>query len=506
MRSSLFLSILLTASTAIYAQDTVNVLVHDTSGPQISRYIYGQFAEHLGRCIYDGIWAGDHYRMDVVDALKRIKIPLLRWPGGCFADQYHWRDGIGPRGQRKKTVNTSWGMVTDDNSFGTDEFFQLCKLIGCEPYLAGNVGTGTPEEMESWLEYLNFNGESELADLRRKNGRQEPWNLSFFGVGNESWGCGGGMTPEYYAMLYRRYARFCKNYPGAPLKLVASGADGDDYNWTEGVMKNISLRNTWGIGVHYYTIPGDGGTHGSTTHFAEDGYFHGLASCLKIEQLINKHLAIIDKYDQKKKVALCIDEWGVSADEEPGTRPEFHYQQNSLRDALIAATTLNIFNNHADRIKMANLAQVVNVLQALILTEGDKMLLTPTYHIFDLYKVHQDARLLVVKFNSPNYTYGKEKIPAINISASMDSTGTVHISLVNLDPTKAYTIRTPLQDLPSKNIQGKALTSVKCNDVNTFELPNKVRIIPFTNTRKEGNDLVITLPAKSVVVLELNNF
>jgi len=311
------------------------------------------------------------------------------------------------------------------------------------------------------------------------------------------------MTPEYYAMLYRRYARFCKSYPGAPLRLIASGADADDYNWTEGVMRNISLRNTWGIGVHYYCIPGDGGTHGTANHFGEDGYFHGLVSCLKIEELINKHLAIIDKYDRQKKVALCVDEWGISLDEEPGTNPDFHYQQNSLRDALVAATTLNIFNNHADRIKMANLAQVVNVLQALILTQGDKMLLTPTYHVFDLYKEHMDARLLVVKFNSPNYIYGKEKIPAINMSASIDSAGAVHISLVNLDPTKSCTIRTSLQGLPSKSIQGRILTSEKYNDVNTFEQPDKVHVVAFKDTKKEGGDLVVTLPARSVVMLEL---
>jgi len=311
------------------------------------------------------------------------------------------------------------------------------------------------------------------------------------------------MTPEYYAMLYRRYARFCKNYPGAPLRLIASGADADDYNWTEGVMRNISLRNTWGIGVHYYCIPGDSGPHGLATNFGENGYFHGLSSCLKIEELIDKHLAIIDKYDPRKRVALCIDEWGIGLDEEPGTRPEFHYQQNSLRDALVAATTLNIFNNHADRIKMANLAQVVNVLQALILTQGDKMLLTPTYHVFDLYKEHMDARLLVVKFNSPNYVYGKEKIPAINMSASIDSAGAVHISLVNLDPVKSCRIRASLQDLPSRSIQGRILTSEKYNDVNTFEQTDKVHIVPFNGARKEGGELIVTLPAKSIVMLEL---
>lgn len=503
MKSAIFLCILITTGTSLHAQNTVSLLITDTSGPQISRHIYGHFAEHLGRCIYDGIWTGNHIRMDVVEALRKIKVPLLRWPGGCFADQYHWRDGIGTRDQRKKTVNTQWGMVTDNNSFGTHEFLELCNLIGCEPYIAANVGTGTPEEMEGWLEYLNFNGESTLTDLRKANGREQPWNVSFWGVGNESWGCGGAMTPEYYGMLYRRYARFCRQYNGLPLKLIASGANADDYNWTEGVMRNITLRNTWGIGLHYYTIPGNDDVHGSATKFDEHDYFHGLASCQRMEELINKHLAIIDKYDRQKKLALVIDEWGISTDVEPGTRPEFLYQQNSLRDALIAGTTLNIFNNHADRIKMANLAQAVNVLQALILTEGDKMLLTPTYYVFELYKVNQDAHSLVVKFNSPNYTYGKEKIPALNVSASRDSTGAVHINLVNIDASKAITVRTSLQDLPSGSIGGRMLTSGKYNDVNTFDQPDKVHITSFTGIRKEGNDLLVTLPPRSVIVLEL---
>ena len=504
MKPFIFFFTLLLVCTTVRSQNTVDLLITDTSGPQINRNIYGHFAEHLGRCIYDGFVRDGKIRMDVVEALKKIKVPLLRWPGGCFADQYHWRDGIGPRNQRKKTVNTQWGMVTEDNSFGTHEFMELCNLLGCEPYFAGNVGTGTPEEMESWLEYLNYPGESTLTDLRKQNGRDKPWNVTFWGVGNESWGCGGYMTPEYYAMLYRRYSRFAsRRFNGQLMKLIASGANADDYNWTEGVMRNITLRNTWGIGMHYYTIPGNDEIHGSATQFDEDGYFHGMMSCLKIEELINKHLAIMDKYDLQKRIALVVDEWGISTDVEPGTRPEFLYQQNSLRDALIAGTTFNIFNNHADRIKMANLAQAVNVLQAVILTEGDKMLLTPTYHVFDMYKVHQDAHSLVVKFNSPDYIYGKEKIPAFNASASRDTQGTIHISLVNIDASKTMTIRTSLQNLPSKTVQGQILTSEKFNDINTFGQPDKVHITPFTGARKEGRDLVVTLPAKSVVILEL---
>ncbi|MBS1973528.1 MAG: alpha-N-arabinofuranosidase [Bacteroidetes bacterium] len=480
-------------------------------GLTISKYIYGHFSEDLGRCIYDGFWADPsmpvkkqgRIRMDVVEALKKIKIPVLRWPGGCFADQYHWRDGIGPQGQRPKTVNTTWGMVTDDNSFGTHEFLELCSLLGCEPYIAGNVGTGTPKEMEDWLEYLNYNGESALTDLRKKNGRDKPWNVSFWGVGNESWGCGGSMSPEYYSNEYKRYSEFAKNYPGTKLKLIASGANGDDYNWTDVVLKNTGLWNAWGISMHYYVVVGDWGHKGSATQFDESEYFHGLKKCLHIEGLINRHSAIMDVYDPEKAKALVVDEWGIWTDAEPGTNPAFLYQQNSLRDALIAASTLNIFNNHCARVKMANLAQTVNVLQSLVLTDKDKMLLTPTYYVFDMYQAHQDAMWLPVQFSSPDYVYGNEKIPAINASASRDASGAVHISIVNLDPAKIISIKTSLEGMHFKSLSAQVLTSQKFTDVNTFEKPFTVKTVEFKGARKQGDDLMVEMPPQSVVVVEL---
>jgi alpha-N-arabinofuranosidase len=502
-RRSLLLPLLLASFLSSVAQTTMNMSVRDSSGPVISRYIYGHFSEHLGRCIYDGFWREGKIRMDIVDALKKIKIPVLRWPGGCYADQYHWKDAIGPSDQRKRTVNTTWGMVTDDNSFGTHEFLELCSLLGCQPYIAGNVGTGSPEEMSNWLEYLNFNGSSTLADLRRKNGRQQPWNVSFWGVGNESWGCGGDMTPEFYAEQYRRYSEFCKNYPGAPLKLIASGANGGDYNWNETLLKNIPLQKMWGISTHYYTIVNNWEHKGSATQFGEDEYFRGLASCLKMDEIVRRHSAIMDKYDPQKKVGLVVDEWGIWTDAEPGTNPAFLYQQNSLRDALIAASTLNIFNNHCDRVRMAALAQTVNVLQALVLTDKDRMVLTPTYYIFDMYKVHQDARLLNLQFTSPDYVYGNEKIPAVNASASRDSNGAVHISLVNIDASKKIMVRANLGGFAWKSVEGQILTSGKFTDINSFDQPEKVKTAVFSGARKEGGELVVDLPARSVVVLEL---
>jgi alpha-N-arabinofuranosidase len=393
-------------------------------------------------------------------------------------------------------------MVPDDNSFGTDEFMKLCSLLGTEPYIAGNVGTGTPHEMEDWLEYLNYNGKSTLADLRRQNGQEAPYHVSLWGVGNESWGCGGNMTPEYYADLYKRYAEFCKDYPGTRLKKIASGANADDYNWTEVCMKNIPLYAMWGLSMHYYTIVNTWNNKGSATSFGEDEYFKGLKNCLHIETLINKHSTIMDKYDPEKKVALVVDEWGIWTDVEPGTNPAFLYQQNSLRDALIAASTLNIFNNHCDRVKMANLAQIVNVLQSLVLTDKEKMLLTPTYYIFDMYQYHQDATLIPLKFESPKYQWGNESIPAINASASKDSNGVVHITLVNLDPGKTITIHTTV---PSsyKNVSGEILNSEKFTDINTFDNPGKVRLKPFAGADLKGNALSVTMPAHAAVMLEL---
>ena len=509
------LTTLLIACTIYYsnAQEIVNMQINaKANNDKISKYIYGHFAEDLGRCIYGGFWVdpnlnipkNDRIRLDVVDALKKIQIPDLRWPGGCFADQYHWSDGIGERTKRPVTINTTWGMVEDDNSFGTDEFLKLCDLIGCEPYIAGNVGTGTPKEMEDWLEYLNYNGKSTLADLRRKNGHVSPYNVSLWGVGNESWGCGGSMTPEFYSDQYRRYAEFCKNYPGAtPLKKIASGADAGDYNWTEVCMKNIPLWSMWGLSMHYYTIVNNWQHKGSATSFGEEEYFKGLKNCLNIETLINKHSAIMDKYDPKKRVALAVDEWGIWTDAEPGTNPAFLYQQNSLRDALIAASTLNIFNKHCDRIRMANLAQTVNVLQALILTDKEKMVLTPTFYVFDLYKYHQEATMLPVNFYAPEYHLGDDSIPAINASASKDSNGVIHITIVNIDPKNKISVNTSFNGATFKQAEGQVLTSASFTDINTFDNPNKVKLAAFTDFKKNGNDLAVNLPPMSVTLITL---
>ena len=513
MKRKLVLVVMVLAVNLVaYTQTFTNMMI-DGNNPQttISRHIYGHFSEHLGRCIYDGFWVADsmnvpkkdRIRLDIVEALKKIKVPNLRWPGGCFADEYHWRDGIGKRNERPHMVNTNWGGVSEDNSFGTHEFLELCTLLNCEPYIAGNVGSGTVEEMAKWVEYLNSDASSTMTELRKQNGRDKPWQVKFWGVGNESWGCGGNMTPDFYADQYKRYATYARNYQDAPLLRIASGANSSDYNWTDVLMKTAG-RQMWGLTLHHYTVPtGSWRAKGSATKFDEQEYFNTMKNCLYMEELVSRHSTIMDKYDPEKKVALVVDEWGVWTDVEPGTNPGFLYQQNSMRDALVAGTTLNIFNNHSDRVRMANLAQTINVLQALILTKGSQILLTPTYHIFDMYKVHQDAKLLPVNFHSPDYMMADKKIAAVNISASLDSTGTVHISLVNLDPNKKITIRTGLAGIKWKAISGQILTSKKLTDVNSFENPNNIKIATFSGAKKDGDQLVVELPAQSVVVLEL---
>ena len=506
---------LLTAvlGAGVNAQVVTTTLNTDEAKTTISKHIYGHFAEHLGRCIYDGFWVDEkmdvkkqgRIRLDVVEALKKIKIPNLRWPGGCFADEYHWRDGIGKPADRPKMVNTNWGGVSEDNSFGTHEFLELCGLLNTEPYVAGNVGSGTVEEMAKWVEYLNSPAQSTMTELRKQNGREQPWKVTYWGVGNESWGCGGNMTPEYYADLYKRYATYARNYPGAPLKKIASGANSDDYRWTEVLMKNIPRNQMWGVTLHYYTLPTGNwsGSKGSATAFNEQEYFKTMKNCLHMEELVQKHAAIMDKYDKEKRVALVVDEWGIWTDVEPGTNPGFLYQQNSLRDALIAGTTLNIFNNHADRVKMANLAQTVNVLQSIVLTKGKEMLLTPTYHVFDLFMGHMDARLIPMSFTTPDYTSGNEKIPAVNASASLDSNGKMHITLVNIDAGKDITLNISLKGKSYKKVSGRILTSKSFTDINTFDNKNKVIPAAFSGATIGKGALNIKLPRLSVVSVEL---
>lgn len=499
-------------SIFIQAQSTGNaklVVNADLGKDTISRHIYGHFSEHLGHCIYGGYWVGNDsvientrgIRNDVVEALKMTNIPNLRWPGGCFADEYHWMDGIGPRESRPEMINTHWGGVTEDNSFGTHEFLDLCSQLGTEPVICGNVGSGSVEEMSKWVEYLNSDNVSPMADLRRENGQEKAWGIKYWGVGNENWGCGGHMTADFYADQYKRYATFSRNYGNNKLRKIAGGANVDDYNWTETLMKKVPHWMMWGISLHHYTT--DWWNKGPATGFGEDRYFDMLDRCLKIETVIDKHITIMDKYDPDKKIALVVDEWGAWYDVEPGTNPGFLFQQNSLRDAFIAGISLNYFNERADRIKMANIAQTVNVLQALIFTDNDNMVLTPTYHVFEMYKVHQDAVLLPVDLKCANYSYEGKDLPAVSASASKDKNGVVHISLVNIDPKTDIELVVDIRGVEIKEVSGRILTSDEVSDCNTFESPEAINPALFDGFSKSKDKLTVSLPAKSILVLEL---
>ena len=484
----------------------------DNAKTTISRQIYGHFAEHLGHCVYGGFYVGEGntkisntngVRNDVIDALKKLKIANLRWPGGCFADTYHWKDGIGPKDKRPSMVNTWWGGVTEDNSFGTHDFLNMCELIGTDPYLAGNVGSGTVQELIDWVQYVSFEGKSPMSDLRRQNGREKPWKVQFWGVGNEAWGCGGNMKPEYYSDVYRKYATFMTGWSNeTKIFRIASGANSKDYNWTEVLMKNIPRNMLGGLALHHYSVI-NWNKKGPAVDFSEEQYFATMKQALFMDSLVIKHSAIMDKYDPKKEVALVVDEWGGWYDVEPGTNPGFLYQQNTMRDAMIAGTTLNIFHNHADRVRMANLAQTVNVLQAVILTKEEKMLLTPTYHVMEMYNVHQDAKLIPLTIKSKDYVFGKEKLPAVSASASKDSTGLVHISLVNIDPKNTQDISIDLQGGNLKTVTGRILASAKLQDYNSFEAPDKIKPASFTGANLKGKSLSVKMPPFSVVVLEL---
>lgn len=487
------------------------ILKPDNKAPIISKHIYGHFAEHLGRCIYGGFFVGegsnipniDGVRNDIINALKELQIPNLRWPGGCFADTYHWKDGIGPKDDRPTIVNQWWGGVTEDNSFGTHDFLNLCEVLGAEPYLAGNVGSGTVQELADWVQYVNFSGTSPMSELRKENGREKPWKVKYWGVGNEAWGCGGHMRPEYYADVYRKYATFMSdaNIEGGLYK-VASGAGSSDYHWTEVIMKNVPLNLLQGVALHHYSVI-DWSNKGSAVDFQEEHYFKIMQKAWEMEELVNKHVAIMDKYDPEKKVDLIVDEWGAWYDVEKGTNPGFLYQQNTMRDAMIAGVTLNIFNNHADRVKMANLAQAVNVLQAVILTDEQKMLLTPTYHVMKMYTVHHDAQLLPVTFDSPEYTLGGESLPAISVSASKDKNGVVHISLVNIDASKANEVEIDLNALGVKELSATALTSGKLQDHNTFDNPDNIKPGSFKSLKKSKKGVyTVKIPPFSIVMLE----
>lgn len=488
----------------------------------INAEIYGHFSEHLGRCIYEGLYVGENsdipnkngMRTDVVEALKELQVPVLRWPGGCFADEYHWKDGIGPKETRKKMINTHWGGVTEDNSFGTHEFMELTEQLGCKRYINANLGSGTVAEMSEWVEYMTFNGVSPMAELREKNGHKEPWKVDYLGVGNENWGCGGNMTPSFYANEYRRYQTYVRNYdPKNPIQKICCGANAQDYTWTKDVMDTCYYNAPAnahgfmdGLSLHYYTLPtGDWGKKGAATGFDEEAWYATLSKTHFMEELVTKHGTIMDQYDPEKKIGMIVDEWGSWYDVEPGTNPGFLYQQNTVRDALLAGINLNIFNKHSDRVKMTCIAQMVNVLQAVILTEGEKMVKTPTYHVMHMYRHHQNGELLESALTGVDQV-GNEgaKFTKLTESVSKNSDGVITITLSNASLEADETVEVLLQDKGYKLVEARIVTGDDFGAYNTFDASENVVEKDFDGVTITESGASINVPKFSVVEVRLS--
>jgi alpha-L-arabinofuranosidase len=506
--------LLLALPVGAQAQTAVAHVAIDTAkpGPEIDRHIYGQFAEHLGRGIYEGIWVGENskipnihgYRKDVVEALRKIHVPVIRWPGGCFADLYNWRDGIGPRAKRPVRINVHWGGVTDDNSFGTHEFMDFSELVGADAYVSLNVGSLAPYDAAQWVEYMTSDEKASLANERRKNGRSRPWQLKYLGIGNETWGCGGHMSGDYAASVNARYSSFVNAPASMGMIKVASGATGnangdvgDPETFTAAMMKGGGPLQA--LSFHYYAMPKDRNARGPATGFSETQWANELNLALKMEGLVSKVGAVMDKYDPDKKVGLYVDEWGSWYDQEPGSHPGFLYQQNSLRDAEVAALTLNIFHRHTDRVKLAAIAQMVNVLQAMILTDKDRMLLTPTYHIFDMYQAFMGATPYPAVVSGPDYVQGDTHLPMVDVSAARGKDGKLVLSIVNTNPGHAVQVVTNL----TGTAHGRILTAFAMDAHNTFDAPNMVHPLAFQSSTQDGK-MSFDMPAKSVVVVTLD--
>jgi alpha-N-arabinofuranosidase len=477
------------------------------TGTRIAPEIYGQFAEHLGTGIDGGIWVGEDspipnvngFRRDVVEALRRLRVPVVRWPGGCYADTYRWRDAIGPRASRPVTLNKWWGNVEERNQFGTHEFFDFAELIGARTYLNINVGTGTAAEAREWVEYISSPSRSTLAQLRRTNGRAQPWRIDYIGIGNEMWGCGGNLSAQEFAPLARRYATFLRDSGGA--KIIAGGATGEDYNWTD-VMLTDSRGQFDAISLHYYTLPtGDWSRKGAGIGFDEAAWAATFQRTRRLESMIAGHRQRMDARDPERRLGLMIAEWGAWYDSLPGAGGL--RQDNSLRDALLAGLNFHIFHRNADRVQMANIAQMVNVLQAMIHTDGPRMVLTPTYHAFQLYIPFQGAQALPLTVQSPDYVVGEVRQPAIDVTAARDASGAVHVALVNLDPDDAADVALTLDGLSGGAIAGQLLTAGRMDAHNSFDAPETVRPAAFRGARWRDGRLQVAMPAKSLVVLTL---
>ncbi|MCV2394424.1 alpha-N-arabinofuranosidase [Actinotalea sp. M2MS4P-6] len=488
----------------------------DVPGATISRHLHGQFAEHLGTGVYGGLWVGtdsgvdhvDGFRAEAVAALRELGVPNVRWPGGCFADEYHWRDGVGPREQRPRMVNTHWGDVEETNHVGTAEFLRLCELLDAEPYICGNVGSGSVREMSEWVDYLTRDGRSPMADLRRAHGRDEPWRIRFWGLGNEPWGCGGQLRADAYADLALQYATYCRDHGDSRLYRIAAGADSEDYAWTEALMRAVAPTGTvgerpafQGLSLHHYTLAGPWHAKGSATRFSVEDWWRTVAEARRVESIVRRHVAVMDRYDPERRIGLVLDEWGTWWDVEPGTNPGFLHQQGTMRDAVVAAVHLDVFHRTAERLVMANVAQAVNVLQAMLLVdlETGAVVRTPTFHVFEMARVHQDAASLAVHLRGDLIgSGGGVQIPVVSASASTRD-GAVHVSLANLHPQERVEVVLDLRGGSPRTAAARVLASDDLADHNTAARPDLVRPRELA-VLGAGGPLAVTLPPASVAV------
>jgi alpha-N-arabinofuranosidase len=506
------------AQTGTPASISISVKANER-GAKIERDIFGQFAEHLGTGIYEGVWVGPDspipnvrgIRSDVVQALRAIRVPNIRWPGGCFADGYHWRDGVGPASQRRARLNASWGGVIEPNSFGTHEFFDFAEQVGADVFLSVNLGSGTVQEAADWLEYLTADKPTALAKERAANGRAAPYKVKYLGLGNENWACGGGMSDDHYVEEMKQYAIFARNLDPAQtganaMRRVAVGWDSGNDDYTEAVMKAWKERNwAWsveGISLHGYTIANSWEKKGPSVGFGEDEYAKALRATLRMNGWLAAQTAIMDRYDPEKKVALLVDEWGIWADPIPGSNPAFLQQENTLRDAMVAALNLNIFMRHADRVRGANIAQMVNVLQAMIRTDGPRMLLTPTYHVYHMYVPFHDATLVPASFDAGTYAHGDISLPRVDAVAARDTSGKLWLALANVDPNRPVRLATSLAGVDARGASGQILTGPAVDAHNTFASPGRIAPKAYRGSASGGR-LHFDLPAKSIAVVQI---
>ena len=493
----------------------------------IAPEIYGHFPEHIGGVVYDGIWVGedskvaniDGIRQALVEHMRRLKPPVVRWPGGCFADSYNWRDGVGPRAQRPRRTNfwivdeglrlaPDGPQKFDPNSFGTNEFGRFCRLIGAQPYLAANLRSATARDFYDWVEYCNAPaGKTTLSDQRAAAGDPEPFGVRYWGVGNESWGCGGNFTPEEYAAEFRRFTAWVPDY-GVPLRFIGSGPSGGDLDWTRRFFARLAERDKgllgsmYGWGMHYYC--GTAGK-GQAVDFTEDDWYELLEKAVLMEPLILKNWAAMAETDPEHKVKLIVDEWGAWHRAGTEVDPAFLFGQTStLRDGLIAALTLDIFNRHADKVAMANVAQLINNLHSLFLAHEDKFAATPNFHIFEMYAAHQGGRSLRTSFSAPavGARAGHEAtLPGLAGSASLKGKELI-LTVVNPHAREAREAEIVVRGAAVQFGRIRVLRSDDIHAHNTFEAPHALE--PLESALPAGGATIIhRFPAASVTRLQL---